>query len=58
MGQARTRGASQGSTNLTFEPGEVRPGSYHSTSARPAATGLVLHTIYLPLALHGGHPAR
>ncbi len=58
IGQARTRGASRGSTDLSFEPGEVRSGTYRFDIGTAGATGLVLHTIYLPLALHGREPSE
>lgn len=54
IGQARLRGASLHSTDLTFEPGEVVPGNYHFRIGTAGNTGLVLHTIYLPLALAPG----
>jgi RNA 3'-phosphate cyclase len=53
IGQAQTRGASRGSTDLVFEPGEVRAGTYRFDVGTAGATGLVLHTLYLPLALRG-----
>lgn len=53
IGQARLRGASRGSTDLVFEPGTVVPGKYHFAIGTAGATGLVLHTVYLPLALAG-----
>jgi RNA 3'-terminal phosphate cyclase (ATP) len=53
IGGARVKGASLGSTTLTFEPGNVRPGSYHFRIGTAGATSLVLHTVYLPLALAG-----
>jgi RNA 3'-terminal phosphate cyclase (ATP) len=58
VGQAKTRGASRGSTDLVFEPGEVRPGKYRFDIGTAGATGLVLHTLYLPLALRGGEPSE
>jgi RNA 3'-terminal phosphate cyclase (ATP) len=58
IGQARTRGASRGSTDLSFEPGTVRPGNYHFDIGTAGATGLVLHTVYLPLALRAGEPCE
>jgi RNA 3'-terminal phosphate cyclase (ATP) len=57
IGQAQTRGASLGSSDLVFEPGEVRAGNHRFDIGTAGATGLVLHTIYLPLALRGGEPA-
>lgn len=58
IGQAQTRGASIGSSDLVFEPGEVRGGSYHFDIRTAGATGLVLHTIYLPLALRCAVPSE
>jgi RNA 3'-phosphate cyclase len=54
IGQARLRGASLGSCDLVFEPGKVSPGKYRFRIGTAGATSLVLHTIYLPLALSGG----
>jgi RNA 3'-terminal phosphate cyclase (ATP) len=53
VGNAQMRGASIGSSDLSFEPGEVRAGTYRFDIGTAGATGLVLHTIYLPLALRG-----
>src|SRR5438067_489369 len=53
IGQAQVRGASRGSSDLVFEPGGVVPGKYHFAIGTAGATGLVLHTVYLPLALAG-----
>src|SRR5262249_5410824 len=53
IGQARLRGATRGSTDLVFEPGTVVPGKSHFAIGTAGATGLVLHTVYLPLALAG-----
>ena len=58
IGQAQTRGASLGSTDLVFDPGEVRAGSYRFDVGTAGATGLVLHTLYLPLALRGATPSE
>jgi RNA 3'-terminal phosphate cyclase (ATP) len=57
VGQAQTRGASLGSTDLVFEPGPVRAGTYRFDIGTAGATGLVLHTLYLPLALRGDAPS-
>ncbi len=54
IGGARIKGASVGSSDLSFEPGTVRAGTYRFEIGTAGATGLVLHTIYLPLALRGG----
>ncbi|HET6575182.1 MAG TPA: RNA 3'-terminal phosphate cyclase [Fimbriiglobus sp.] len=51
--RARFKGGSVGSSTLYFEPGEVKAGKYHFSIGTAGATGLVLHTIYLPLALRG-----
>jgi RNA 3'-terminal phosphate cyclase (ATP) len=58
IGQANTLGASQGSSELTFEPGEVVAGSYRFDIRTAGATGLVLQTIMLPLALRGREPSE
>jgi RNA 3'-terminal phosphate cyclase (ATP) len=55
---AQTRGASLQSTDLTFEPGPVVAGSYRFDIGTAGATGLVLHTLYLPLALRGADPSE
>jgi RNA 3'-terminal phosphate cyclase (ATP) len=54
IGQATLRGATLGSQDLVFEPGAVQPGKYRFPIGTAGATGLVLHTVYLPLALAGG----
>src|SRR5689334_14975251 len=51
IGKAHTEGARLQSTDLVFEPGPVSAGSYHFPIRTAGATGLVLHTIYLPLAV-------
>jgi RNA 3'-terminal phosphate cyclase (ATP) len=58
VGQATTRGASLGSCDLAFEPGAVRAGTYRFDIGTAGATGLVLHTVYLPLALRGQGPSE
>lgn len=58
IGQAQTRGASRGSSDLVFEPGEVRAGTYRFDIGTAGAIGLVLHTLYLPLALRGTTPSE
>jgi RNA 3'-phosphate cyclase len=45
------KGGSVGSSVLYFEPGQVKPGKYTFSIGTAGATSLVLHTIYLPLAL-------
>src|SRR5947207_7614144 len=51
VGRAQTKGASVGSTALEFVPATVRPGNYRFSIGTAGATGLVLHAVYLPLAL-------
>ncbi|HKB34930.1 MAG TPA: RNA 3'-terminal phosphate cyclase [Gemmataceae bacterium] len=58
VGQATVRGDSKGSTDLVFEPGEVRPGNYRFDIGTAGATGLVLHTLYLPLMLGKDGPSE
>ncbi len=58
VGGASTRGASPGSSDLVFEPGPVRPGTYRFDVGTAGATGLVLHTVYLPLAYRAEVPSQ
>jgi RNA 3'-terminal phosphate cyclase (ATP) len=58
IGQAETRGASLGSSDLVFEPGPVASGNYTFSIGTAGATGLVLHTVYLPLAWHASGPSE
>jgi RNA 3'-phosphate cyclase len=58
IGSAKTRGDSLGSSDLTFEPGPVVPGNYRFAIGTAGATGLVLHTIYLPLAWRAAGPSE
>jgi RNA 3'-terminal phosphate cyclase (ATP) len=58
IAQAQLRGASRDSTDLVFEPGLVASGRYHFAIGTAGATGLVLHTVYLPLALRGTGPSE
>ncbi|MFO0969338.1 MAG: RNA 3'-terminal phosphate cyclase [Gemmataceae bacterium] len=51
---ATVHGAELRSQDLIFEPGPVKPGDYRFAIGTAGATGLILHTIYLPLALAGG----
>jgi len=55
---ARVRGTAQGSRELFFEPGPVSAGSYTFDIRTAGATGLVLHTVFLPLALRGDVPSK
>src|SRR5438046_4224264 len=47
------KGGSIGSSVLFFEPGDVAGGDYTFGIGTAGATSLVLHTVYLPLALKG-----
>jgi RNA 3'-terminal phosphate cyclase (ATP) len=58
IGAAQVRGASVGSTDLVFEPGAVSAGTYRFDIGTAGATGLVLQTICLPLALRGTDPSE
>jgi RNA 3'-terminal phosphate cyclase (ATP) len=58
IGQAQVAGASLHSTELTFEPGPIVPGSYRFDIGTAGATGLVLHTLYLPLTLRAANPSE
>lgn len=58
VGKAKTRGDSRGSSDLVFEPGPVVPGKYHFDIGTAGATGLVLQTLYLPLALGTDAPSQ
>jgi RNA 3'-terminal phosphate cyclase (ATP) len=51
IGSAKLKGAKLGSSTLDFEPGPVAAGNFHFRIGTAGATGLVLHTVYLPLAL-------
>jgi RNA 3'-terminal phosphate cyclase (ATP) len=54
IGNAKVTGDSVGSSQFTFVPETVSPGRYELKIGTAGATALVLHTIYLPLALSGG----
>jgi RNA 3'-terminal phosphate cyclase (ATP) len=54
IGQAAVSGARRDSTELLFEPGAVVAGKYCFPIGTAGATGLVLHTIHLPLTLRSG----
>src|SRR5262245_21758515 len=58
VGGATVLGASLHSSELSFTPGQVRPGKYTFAIGTAGATGLVLHTLYLPLALCGPEPSE
>jgi RNA 3'-terminal phosphate cyclase (ATP) len=54
IGKAKLTGDAVGSNQLTFEPGAVSAGNYRFDIGTAGATSLVLHTVYLPLALASG----
>jgi RNA 3'-terminal phosphate cyclase (ATP) len=58
IGRAKVTGDAVNSKDLTFEPGEVRSGNYRFAIGTAGATGLVLQTVYLPLALRGMGPSE
>src|SRR5437868_3692774 len=58
VGQAKTVGASRGSGDLVFEPGPVTPGKYRFPIGTAGATGLVIHTLYLPLTYRASGPSE
>jgi len=51
ISSAQVRGENRDSTELFFEPGPVVAGKYRFAIGTAGATGLVLQTVYLPLAL-------
>src|SRR5262249_29873320 len=55
---AKLLGASVGSTELSFSPGAIQPGNYRFDIGTAGATSLVLHTVYLPLALRSATPCE
>src|SRR5438105_4955452 len=58
VGRAEVRGASLHSSDLVFRPGEVTAGDYRFAIGTAGSTGMVLHALYLPLALRGAGPSR
>src|SRR5947209_6857448 len=52
------KGAAVSSSVLYFEPGTVKCGNYTFSIGTAGATSLVLHTVYLPLALRGDKPSE
>ena len=54
---ATYKGAAVGSSTLYFEPGAVKSGNFVFAIGTAGATSLVLHTVYLPLALRGSGPS-
>ena len=58
IGSAKIAGDSIGSSVLTFEPGPIVPGKYRFPIGTAGATGLVLQTVYLPLAWQAAGPSE
>jgi RNA 3'-phosphate cyclase len=58
IGGAQVCGAHRDSVDLVFEPGSVVPGQYRFTIGTAGATGLVLQTVFLPLALRTDAPSE
>lgn len=58
IGGAQYKGGAIGSSTLVFEPGRVKSGNYSFAIGTAGATGLVLHTVALPLALSGTSTSR
>jgi RNA 3'-terminal phosphate cyclase (ATP) len=58
VGRAQVRGDCLSSMDLVFEPGEVSAGTYRFDIGTAGSTSLVLHTMYLPLALRGKEPSH
>jgi RNA 3'-terminal phosphate cyclase (ATP) len=58
VGKATVLGDSLHSSELSFTPGRVTPGKYTFSIGTAGATGLVLHTLYLPLALCATEPSE
>jgi RNA 3'-terminal phosphate cyclase (ATP) len=55
---AQYKGGQVGSDRLEFAPGEVVAGTHRFAIGTAGATGMVLHTVYLPLALRGEHESE
>jgi RNA 3'-terminal phosphate cyclase (ATP) len=54
ISSAHYKGGQLGSSVLFFEPGECKAGTYAFGVHTAGATALILHTVYLPLALSSG----
>lgn len=55
---AQYKGGTIGSSVVVFEPGECKSGQYFLDVNTAGATPLILHTVYLPLALRGTTESR
>ena len=58
ISSAQYKGGSIGSSVLYFEPGQCKSGNYTFGVHTAGATALILHTVYLPLALRGTGESR
>src|SRR5438552_11271481 len=58
IGSATVRGDELKSRELVFEPGQVKPGQYRFDIGTAGSTGMVLHTLYLPLAWQTSGPSE
>jgi RNA 3'-terminal phosphate cyclase (ATP) len=58
ISNAQYKGGSVGSSVLYFEPNTVKAGNYTFSIGTAGATSLVLHTVYLPLALRSDKPSE
>jgi len=54
ISDAKTRGATVGSSEIEFAPGALRPGDYRFDIGTAGSTCLVLQTVFYPLAFAGG----
>ncbi|QDV32241.1 RNA 3'-terminal phosphate cyclase [Tautonia plasticadhaerens] len=58
LGDATVEGAGVGSSTLTFRPGPFAPGDLAIDIGTAGSTSLVLHTLYLPIALRADRAVR
>jgi RNA 3'-terminal phosphate cyclase (ATP) len=58
VGNAKLQGDAVGSREIAFEPGEIKHGQYRFAIGTAGATGLVLQTVYLPLAWNSAGPSE
>lgn len=57
VGQAKVRGAVMGSSEVTFEPGEIKPGTFQFSIGTAGSTSLVLQTV-LPALMTASAPSH
>jgi RNA 3'-phosphate cyclase len=58
ISSAQYKGGQIGSSVLHFEPGQCKSGTYFLGVQTAGATPLILHTVYLPLALRGSGESK